>query len=198
MAIAGGPDNLPSPGQVQTQPSERVVLFEEDKSDPQGRRLNGSAVWRIEKVSGNPGGTPIVAVRADIQIPDRGMKIIWTLRSNSDKALPASHTIEIAFNEAENLPGGGIASVPGILMKDTPDGRGVPLAGLAVKVTNGFYLIGLSAVPSEVESNVHMLKSREWFDIPIVYTNGSRAIIALSKGASGGRALADALAVWEK
>lgn len=72
------------------------------------------------------------------------------------------------------------------------------LASLTVKVTEGFFLIGLSAAAPDVERNVHMLKSREWFDIPVVYSNGSRAIIALGKGASGGRVFADAFALWKK
>ena len=38
----------------------------------------------------------------------------WSLHRNSDKALPASHTIEIKFNLPADFPGGGIANVPGI------------------------------------------------------------------------------------
>ena len=76
--------------------------------------------------------------------------------------------------------------------------RGTPLAGLTVKVTNGFFLIGLSAVEADQQRNIQLLKERPWFDIPIVYTNGGRAILALEKGTSGERAFADAFAAWEK
>jgi hypothetical protein len=124
------------------------------------------------------------------------MTVTWSLRRNTDKALPVSHTIEIMFNLPADFPGGGIANVPGILMKQTEQARGTPLAGLAVKVTNGSFLIRLSAVDTDMQSNLRLLKDRPWFDIPIVYTNGGRAILAMEKGPPGDRAFAEALAVW--
>ena len=122
----------------------------------------------------------------------------WSLRRNTDQALPASHTIEIQFTLPPDFPGGGVANVPGILMKQSEQTRGTPLAGLAVKVTNGFFLIGLSSTDSDVQHNIQLLKERPWFDIPIVYTNGGRAILAMEKGPPGDRAFADAFAAWEK
>jgi hypothetical protein len=178
--------------------AQRVVLYEEDPNDPQGRRFVGSAIWRTETVSPGPGLAPELAVRADIEIPDRRMTVTWSLRRNTDKALPASHTIEIMFNLPADFPGGGIANVPGVLMKQAEQARGTPLAGLAVKVTNGFFLIGLSAVDADQQRNIQLLKDQEWFDIPIVYTNGGRAILAVEKGPPGDRAFADAFAAWAK
>jgi len=178
--------------------AQRVVLYEEDANNPQGKQYVGSAVWRTETVSPGSGLAPELEVRAEITIPDRKMTVTWTLRRNTDQALPASHTIEIMFNLPPDFAGGGIANVPGILMKDSEQARGVPLAGLAVKVTNGFFLIGLSAVDADVQRNVDLLKSRPWFDIPIVYNGGGRAILALEKGPPGDRAFADAFAAWGK
>jgi hypothetical protein len=178
--------------------AQRVVLYEEDPNDPQGKRYVGSATWRTVTVSPGPGLAPELAVRADMTIPDRKMTITWSLRRNTDKTLPASHTIEIMFTLPPDFPGGGIANVPGILMKQAEQARGTPLAGLAVKVTAGFFLIGLSAVDADVQRNTQLLKDQNWFDIPIVYTNGSRAIIAVEKGAAGDRAFADAFAAWQK
>jgi len=126
------------------------------------------------------------------------MTVTWSLRRNTDQALPASHTIEIMFNLPPDFAGGSIANVPGVLMKESEQARGVPLAGLAVKVTNGFFLIGLSAVEADVQRNMQLLKDRPWFDVPIVYNNGGRAILALEKGPSGDRAFADAFAAWGK
>ena len=178
--------------------AQRVVLYEEDSNDPQGKRYVGSVIWRTETVSPGPGLAPELAVRADVEIPERHITMTWSLRRNTDPALPASHTIEILFNLPADFPGGGIANVPGILMKQSEQARGTPLAGLAVKVTNGFFLIGLSAVEADQQRNIQLLKERPWFDIPIVYTNGGRAILALEKGTPGERAFADAFAAWEK
>jgi hypothetical protein len=178
--------------------AQRVVLYEEDSNDPQGKRYVGSVIWRTETVSPGPGLAPELAVRADVEIPERHITMTWSLRRNTDQALPASHTIEILFNLPADFAGGGIANVPGILMKQSEQARGTPLAGLAVKVTNGFFLIGLSAVETDLQRNIQLLKERPWFDIPVVYTNGGRAILALEKGPPGERAFADAFAAWEK
>lgn len=178
--------------------AQRVVLYEEDPGDPQGKRSVGSAIWRTETVSPGPGLAPELAVRADVEIPERHMTVTWSLRRNTDQALPASHTIEIMFKLPPDFPGGGIANVPGILMKQSEQARGTPLAGLAVKVTNGYFLVGLSAVEADVQRNIQLLKERPWFDIPIVYTSGGRAILAMEKGAPGDRAFAEAFAAWEK
>jgi hypothetical protein len=192
-ANSGAPGNQAAPAVAQ-----RVVLYEEDPNDPKGKRFVGSAIWRTETVSPGAGLAPELAVRADIEIPDRRMTVTWSLRRNTDKALPASHTIEIMFNLPADFPGGGIANVPGVLMKQAEEARGTPLAGLAVKVTNGFFLIGLSAVDADRQRNMQLLKDQEWFDVPIVYTNGGRAIMAVEKGPPGDRAFADAFAAWAK
>jgi hypothetical protein len=178
--------------------AQRVVLYEEDPGNPQGKQYVGSATWRTETVSPGSGLAPELQIRADVTIPDRNMTVTWSLRRNTDQALPASHTIEIMFNLPPDFAGGSIANVPGVLMKESEQARGVPLAGLAVKVTNGFFLIGLSAVEADVQRNMQLLKDRPWFDVPIVYNNGGRAILALEKGPSGDRAFADAFAAWGK
>lgn len=176
--------------------AQRAVLYEADPNDPQGKRFPGSVVWRTETVSPGAGMAPELAVRADISIPERHMTVTWSLRRNTDKALPASHTIEIMFNLPPDFPGGGISNVPGILMKDSEAVRGMPLAGLAVKVTNGFFLIGLNAANEDVQRNMQLLKGRSWFDILLVYNNGSRAILTMEKGPPGDRAFSEAFKAW--
>jgi len=176
--------------------AQKVVLYDEDASDPQGKRYVGSALWRTETISPGPGLAPELAIRADIEIPERKLRMTWSLRRNTDKALPASHTIEIMFTLPADFPEGGINNVPGVLMKQDEQARGVPLAGLAVKVTNGYFLIGLSAVDVDVQRNIQLLKERGWFDIPLVYTSGKRAILALEKGTPGTRAFEEAFRAW--
>jgi hypothetical protein len=100
------------------------------------------------------------------------------------------------FKLPADFSSGSISNVPGILMKQSEQLRGVPLAGLAVKVTNGFFLIGFSAVETDRERNIQLLKERSWFDIPIVYTNNRRAILALEKGTPGERAFAEVFQAW--
>jgi len=187
------PDSANAPAAAVAQ---KVVLYDEDPNDPQGKRYVGSALWRTETVSPGPGLAPELAVRVDIEIPERKLRMTWSLRRNTDKALPASHTIEILFTLPADFPEGGIGNVPGVLMKQNEQARGVPLAGLAVKVTNGYFLIGLSSVDVDMQRNIQLLKERDWFDIPVVYTNGKRAILAMEKGNPGTRAFEEAFRAW--
>jgi len=176
--------------------AQKVVLYEEDQTNPNGMQYVGSAVWRTERVPPGPGQKPEIIVRAEIEIPEQKVTMRWSLRRNEDKQLPASHTVEIEFTLPPDFPHGGISNIPGVLMKQGETTRGVPLNGVAVKVTTNFFLIGLSSVDADMQRNVQLLKERSWFDIPVVYGDGKRAIIAIEKGTPGERAFTEAFAAW--
>ena len=192
------PDRVGQPSSTeQVAPvAQRVVLYDEDPSDPKGKQYVGSVIWRTEQIKGAPGQKPDIAVRADIDIPDRKFKMTMSFRRNTDTSLPASHTAELTFILPQDFAGGGVGNVPGILMKSNEQARGTPLAGLAVKVTDGFFLVGLSNVEADRTRNLQLLKERSWFDVPLVYVNQRRAIIAIEKGAPGERAFNEAFAAW--
>jgi len=186
----------PSPTEQVAPVAQRVVLYDEDPSDPKGKQYVGSVIWRTEPIKASGSQQADIAVRADIEIPDRKFKMTMSFRRNTDSSLPASHTAELTFILPPDFPGGGVSNVPGILMKSNEQARGTPLAGLAVKVTDGFFLVGLSNVEADRARNIQLLKERSWFDIPLVYTNQRRAIIAIEKGSPGERAFDEAFATW--
>ena len=192
------PDRVgqPSPGENVAPVAQRVVLYDEDPSDPKGKQYVGSVIWRTEPIKSSGSQKPEFAVRADIEIPDRKFKMTMSFRRNTDSSLPASHTAELTFILPQDFTGGGVGNVPGILMKSNEQARGTPLAGLAVKVTDGFFLVGLSNVDSDRSRNLQLLKERSWFDVPLVYVNQRRAIIAIEKGSPGERAFNDAFTAW--
>jgi hypothetical protein len=192
------PDRVGQPSSTdQVAPvAQRVVLYDEDPGDPKGKQYVGSVIWRTEQIKPTAGQKPDLAVRADIDIPDRKFKMTMSFRRNTDTSLPASHTAELTFILPPDFAGGGVSNVPGILMKSNEQARGTPLAGLAVKVTDGFFLVGLSNVDADRTRNLQLLKERSWFDVPLVYVNQRRAIIAIEKGAPGERAFNDAFAAW--
>jgi hypothetical protein len=178
--------------------AQKAVLYEEDPANPNGQRFVGSVLWRTEHVTPGPGQPPELAIRADIQVPQRKLGMTWSLRRNTDKTLPASHTVEIVFKLPPDFSSGHISNVPGILAKPAEQTRGTPLAGLAVNVTTGFFLIGLSSNEADKARNLELLKDREWFDIPIVYSNNRRAILAIEKGDPGKRVFAEAFKAWDQ
>lgn len=176
--------------------AQRAVLYDEDPNNPQGKQFVGTVVWRTEKIAGSGNQPGDIAVRADIEVPEAKFKMTMSFRRNTDKTLPASHTAELTFVLPPDFNGGGVSNVPGILMKTSEQARGTPLAGLAVKVTDGFFLIGLSNVEADRARNIALLKERPWFDVPLVYNNQRRAIVAIEKGEPGQRAFAKAFAAW--
>lgn len=190
-------DRVGQPGATQIAPvAQKVVLYDEDPSDPRGKSYTGTVVWRTEQIAAAAGQPADVAVRADIEVPDRKLKMSLSIRRNTDTSLPASHTAELTFSLPPDFAGGGVANVPVILMKSSEQAKGTPLAGLAVKVTDGFFLIGLSNVDADKSRNIQLLKERSWFDILLVFNNQRRAILAIEKGAPGERAFGDAFAAW--
>jgi hypothetical protein len=177
--------------------AQRAALYEEDPNDPLGRRIGGWVLWQTAAITSAAGEPPERAVRADIAIPDRHIGVTWTLRRATDDISSfASHTIEITFKVPPDFPAGSIFNVAGVLMKPAEQARGVALAALAVKVTDGFFMVGLSAAPADKARNIQLLKERPWFDIPIIYGDKRRAILALEKGVPGERVIAQALAAW--
>src|SRR5207237_8640411 len=100
-------------GQPSAQPSgppvaQRVVLYEEEPDDPAGKRFVGTVLWRTEMRPATPGRPPELAVRGDVDVPDRQMKVTLSFRRNTDASLPASHTVEIVFTLSGDSPSGGV------------------------------------------------------------------------------------------
>jgi len=188
---ASPPNSRPAIPTDGTRP--RAVLYDEDPSNPTGRQFVGSVTWRTEslKAEGRPDE---LAAHADVDVPSRGLRLTISFRRNLDPSLPASHVIDLNFQVPADKD--GVANVPGILMKSNEQARGTPLAGLAVKVTGGFFLVGLSNVATDRERNLQLLLERSWFDIPIVYANQRRAILAIEKGEPGEQVFKTAFAAW--
>src|SRR5207302_3289760 len=64
------PDRVGQPSSDNVAPvAQRVVLYDEDPSDPKGKQYVGSVIWRTEPVKASGTQKPDIAVRADIDIP---------------------------------------------------------------------------------------------------------------------------------
>jgi hypothetical protein len=204
LRVRGETILIPAPGERSfldndDAPAQRAVLYEEDAAIPNGRQFAGSTAWNVgrEQVGTGGGAKSETVLRAKVVIPDRDFTLQWSMRRNADKSLPASHTVELQFELPGNYQHGDIQSVPGMLAKNAENQRGVPIAGLSVKVKSGYFMIGLSGVEAESRRNIMLLKERSWLDLPIVYTDSRRAILAIEKGRPGEDAFGVAFAAWE-
>jgi hypothetical protein len=88
------------------------VFYEEDPNDPAGKRYAGSAVWRTESVAPAPWQPLDLAIRADIEIPEKKISARWSLRRIDGKALPGSCSVEVMFTLPPDFPHGGITTFP--------------------------------------------------------------------------------------
>ena len=161
--------------------AQKVVLYEEDPGDPNGKRFVGSAIWRTETVSPGPGQPPELAIRADVEVPERKLAMTWLLRRNTDKGLPASHTVEIMFRLPAGFP---VRRHHQCARHPDEAGRADPRRAARRARGEGdqrLFLIGLSNLDTDKERNVQLLKERAWFDIPVVYNNNRRAILAMER-----------------
>ena len=173
-----------------------ALLVQAPEEASKVRTFLGSVVWKVDNVSNGPGDPLSMAVRAEIDIPEEKLQTVVTLQKNFDSGLPASHTMKVQFNEAADSPLGPIQqiNVPQMRREDTPTGDG--LSGVPVAITDNSFLVGLTRGNAEA-NNLDLLTSREWIDVPMVLGDGKIAKLTFEKGATGDRAIADALAAWK-
>jgi hypothetical protein len=178
--------------------AQRAVLFEENPGGGQQslQQFVGNVVWKTETYSPGNGLPPDLGIHATVEIPDRQFKVDFTIRRNQDASLPASHIIEITFDLPPNFDLGNVANVPGMRAKASESAQGLPLIGLAVRVTPGFFLVGLSAQEADRQRNLGLLITRNWLDLPMVFSNGRRGILALEKGVPGDQVFRQAYTAW--
>jgi hypothetical protein len=171
-----------------------AVLYQEDALDPHGKRYFGTVTWHLDPGSGS-GSNSSAAIKGDVEI-DKQMNATVSLRRNIDSEMPASHIMEVKFNWPDDVTHSGVDVLKGVSMKAVESARGAPLSALTAKVTPKYFMIALSSGDVDMKRNVLLLKGKEWFDIPIVYSSGSRAVLAIEKGADGDRAFKEAFAAW--
>lgn len=191
--VAAPPPTVAPPAAGGGGATQKAVLYEEplDGSANGVVAIGGAATWRF--IEDGPNGPEL---EATLDVPERGMKVRFSLHKNSDSTLPASHLVEVVVDTPAGFPGGSVRSVPRIVLKPTEEARGQPLVGAAAKVADGFFWVALSAAPNDVADNLALLRERNWIDLPLVYENGQRAIITFEKGAPGEQVFARAIAAW--
>jgi len=176
--------------------SQRAVLYEEDPTDSKGKRYAGGVTWRTENISPASGMPPELVVKADLNVADAKTAVSMTFRRNTDRAMPASHVVEIKFDRPRDTPYGEISKLHGLLMKQEGKIHGAPLEGEAAKVTPGYFMVALASGATQLQRNLKLLKDYPGFEVVVDYSNGSKAILLIDKGASGEQAFKDAFAAW--
>ncbi|MGH6839284.1 MAG: hypothetical protein ACREDT_10900 [Methylocella sp.] len=177
--------------------ARRAALLVEAPEEPSKvKTFRGTVVWRVDNVSNGPDEPLSTAVRAEIDIPEEKLQAAMTIQKNFDGTLPASHTVKLIFAVPRDSPLGNIKQISVVQMRREDNATGESLKGITVPVTENSFLVGLARGDAEA-SNLDLLRSREWLDVPMVLGNGHIAKLTFEKGPSGQRALDDAMASWQ-
>lgn len=186
----GGQLASAEPGDVGTSlVGQRAIYYYQGAEGQSGEAREGTVSWAETTKDGQP------AIRATIQIPDGdNAEVTVTIYKNYDDTLPASHMVEIQFSGA--LGDSPIQRVPALVLKQTEQARGQPLAGAAVPVTNELFWIALSDDSEQAARNVQLLREGSWFDVPILFSDQTRALFTFEKGIPGDKVFETVMATW--
>lgn len=177
--------------------AQRAVLYIEPPEATQPpRALVGRVAWRVE--AQNPGqGQPLeTVIRADIEIAEAGLNLVFTIRRNTDAAFPASHILGMRFQRVTDDGNGAVREAGVPQFKTEENERGAPLSAITNALGENLFVSALSRVPVEVERNLELIRTRNWIDIPVRFASGRRGIIAFEKGPSGDLRIAEGFDSW--
>ncbi len=196
-AEAGPAGNAPaaSPAEAPALAGEKMFLYEERIGQSAPTAIDGAVSWSLQREAGANGQQEPV-IQGRVTVPGRGLTALITVKRNTDSSLPASHLIEIVFAVPPDFEGGAIDSLQRIAMKQTEQDRGNALIAVPAKITDDFHMIALNDFPDARATNLELLRSRNWIDVPVAYRNGRRALFTLQKGPEGERVFNDAIREW--
>jgi hypothetical protein len=196
------PEEATRPNAQRAEPPAAVarraaLLVEAPEEQSKVKVRLGTVVWHIENINNGPGEPVGLAVRAEIDIPEEKLQAVMTFQKNNDSTLPASHVMKLRFVLQPGGPMGNVnrINVPSMRREDAQTGD--PLNGVPVPIMENSFLVGFTKGPPEA-TNLDRLRTREWFDVPMVFANGKIAKLTFEKGTSGQRAIEDALAAWQE
>lgn len=201
-----GADNAPAPRPVPANPAPagapnvpiayRAAILLQAPAEPGGvKTYVGTVVWRRDTANRGPNQQLSSAVRADVDIPEAGLKTSMTIEKNYEPTLSASHTLTIRFEPTADSAVGDVKmiNVPEMRREDAP--KGSPLQGMQVDIAPNVFLVGLYSA-SEAQ-NVDMIRNLSWFDIPMSLANGRIAKVTFEKGAAGAQIINDVFDEWK-
>jgi hypothetical protein len=192
-----GPAAPVQPSRGELAVAQRAVLYMEpaDQTQPP-RAINGRVTWRVEAQNAGQGLPLETVIRADVDMAEVGLSLVFTIRRNADPAFPASHIVGMRFQRASDDGNGSVREAGVPQFKTEENERGAPLSAITTSLGENLFVSALSRVGIEVERNVELIRTRNWIDIPVRFASGKRGIVAFEKGLSGDQRIAEGFAAW--
>jgi predicted aspartyl protease len=154
----------------------------------------GSTTWSL--IPPAPGQPATIAVKANAEIPDLKMHATMTLRKNTDPTLQATHTIDLKFSFADGAPITGFKDVGLPQMRKEDSTAAEALTSAKVKISDTYFLIALAKGDSDTARNLGLMKTRAWFDFPLLLNDDRIAKVVFQKSPEGQAMLDKAFEGW--
>ncbi len=155
----------------------------------------GSTTWSL--IPPVPNQPATVAVKAEADIPDLKMHATMTLRKNTDPTLQATHTIDLKFSFADGAPITGFKDVGLPQMRKEDSTAAEALTSVKVKISDTYFLIALAKGENDTARNLDLMKTRSWFDFPLLLNDDRIAKIVFQKSPEGQAMLDKAFEAWK-
>lgn len=170
----------------------RASYFFQTEEGAEGETFHGTVEW-------SKYGAPVPAIRALIRLPEKdAMVFLKIFPNNPGDSAPYIITIAVVGD----LAASPIRRIPGIVGKARENFSGDMLAACVFAwprrdQRHSFWFV-LSGKDQETETkNLQLLRYGAWFDVPILFRDGSRALLTIERGEAGAEVFDAVLQAWQ-
>jgi TIR domain-containing protein len=186
----------PNPPAVPAPSAGRAAMLVASADNPQKPVVSlGSTTWSL--IPPAPGQPATVGLKAEADIPDLKMHAAMTLRKNTDPTLQATLTIDLKFSFAQGAPITGFKDVGLPQMRKEDSTAAKALTSVKVKISDTYFLIALAKGESDTARNLDLMKTRSWFDFPLLLNDDRIAKVVFQKSPEGQAMLEKAFEAWK-
>ncbi len=176
--------------QPPTSTSTRAFMVLESPGNTPSQ-FEGAALWGVEADNANPGQK---ALRVLIAFPGAEMTVDMTLSRNSDKPVTASHLMVAIFETPKGTE--PVRELSPLEWRERETIQGSILRGAVVPVRDNVFMLTLDKAAEA--ANLDLMLRQKWIVFEfLLANNGRRGAVLVEKGASGERAVAEAITAWE-
>ncbi len=148
--------------------------------------------WTIQKEKHGSGAALAILAKAKLDKFDVGLQVV--LRQNEDRSLPVDYIAALHFSGTKVA----VSKVSGLAVRAAAATRDLRLDGLAVKVTDSYWLVGLADQDLGSGNNLRLLEGADALVVPVLLLDGQKAVFVLQKGNEGRAVFTRVLDRWNK
>lgn len=169
--------------------SSRAFLVMETPGNAPSQ-FEGAAIWSFEPDPANKGQK---ALRTLIAFPGADMTVDMTMSRNTSPGIAASHLMMAIFETPKGAE--PIREMSPLEWRERESTQGSVLRGSVVPVQDNIFMVTLDKAAEG--ANLDLILRQKWIVFEFRLANGRRGAALVEKGASGDRAVAEAITGWK-